>query len=52
MGDKEMPEKLDESSLLMTDTQKKVVKEWIEWLLRDCCDGLHIKTYSFKLFRI
>ena len=36
MGDKEVPEKPDESSLLMTDAQKMAVKkEWIVWLSGD-----------------
>jgi hypothetical protein len=35
-GDEEMLEKLDESSLLTTDAQRKAVKkEWIKWLSRD-----------------
>jgi hypothetical protein len=35
-GDEEVPENPNESSLLVTDAQKKAVKkEWIKWLLRD-----------------
>jgi len=35
-GDEEAPEKPDESSLLVTATQRKAAKkEWIEWLSRD-----------------
>jgi hypothetical protein len=32
MGNEEAPEKPNELLLLMTDTQKKAAKEWVEWL--------------------